>query len=370
MNQIDWHDIKRVLVIKFRHHGDVLLTTPVFNTIKNHHPEIEVDALVYDETAPMLEGLPALSQLHTVKRQSKKKGIRHQIQQELKLISDLKARQYDLIIHLTEHWRGSTFCRLLKPKYSVVAKYSRRQGKWWKNSFTHHYPTPPTPYHTVEKHLDSLRHLNLHPETYSDLRTTFTIDKQTSEYTASVLKEHGLVPNGYILFHPTSRWLFKCWKESHAAEVIDHLQNAGWRVVLTSGPDKNELNMIGRILKRCETQPINLSGKTNLKQLGSLINTCRLFLGMDSVPMHMAAALEKPVVALFGPSSELYWAPWKTHSEILVDDSPCRPCGLDGCGGSKRSNCLYNISAQQVIGSIYKLLSRTDQKQCINHEAV
>lgn len=370
MNQIDWQDINRVLVIKFRHHGDVLVTTPVFNTIKNHYPDIQVDALVYSETAPMLEGLPSLSELHCVDRQWKKQGIKFQIKQELDLIARLKARKYDLVIHLTEHWRGSTLCRLLKPKYSIVAKYPSRQGHWWLNSFTHHYPTPQKPYHVVNKHLDALRHLGLHPEGLDDTRMTFAIDQQTSEQTANLLKEHKLSPNGYILFHPTSRWLFKCWRESYAAELIDELQNADWPVVITSGPDGKELDMVTRILQLCKTQPVNLSGKTSLKQLGSLINESRLFFGLDSVPMHIAAALQKPLVVLFGPSGDLEWGPWQTQARVLVKNVSCRPCGMDGCGGSKRSECLYTITPQDALKSINSLLATNESPALIKREVV
>ena len=370
MNQIDWHKINRVLVIKFRHHGDVLLTSPVFNTIKNHFPDIEVDALVYADTAPMLEGLPALSELFCVDRKWKKQGTKHQVRQEMNLISRLKARRYNLVIHLTEHWRGATLCRLLNPTYSVVAKYPNRQNKFWKNSFSHHYPTPKKPYHTVEKHLDALRHLGLFPETDDDTRTTFSIDHETSKHTDMLLKEHGLSSGQYILLHPTSRWLFKCWKEAYVAELIDSLQNKGLPVIVTSSPDKGEMDMVARILSMCKTSPINIAGQTSLKLLGGLIRESCLFFGVDSVPMHMAAALQKNVTVLFGPSGELEWGPWKTESDVLVANATCRPCGLDGCGGSKRSQCLYDITPQQALNSIQNLLSKSQQTVSIELEAV
>lgn len=353
-------------MIKFRHHGDVLLTTPVFNTIKNHYPHIQMDALVYSETAPMLEGLPSLSELHCVDRQWKKQGFKFQVQQELKLISTLKERKYDLVIHLTEHWRGATLCRLLKPRYSIVAKYPNRQNKFWKNSFTHHYPRPHTLRHTVEKHLDALRHLNLFPVVPSDTKTSLAVSDSTMEEVNHLLQQHGVAEDKYILFHPTSRWLFKCWKETYAAELIDQLDDAGWTILLTSGPDGKEQDMIARIKALCKSTPVDLSGKTTLKQLGGFIGKSRLFVGMDSVPMHIAAALQKPTVALFGPSGDKEWGPWQTESEVLVDDISCRPCGLDGCGGSKVSNCLYAITPERTMLAIQRVLARTEPSEPIS----
>src|ERR1700704_3546034 len=86
----------RALVIKLRHHGDVLLASPVISLLKNREPRMEVDALVYDDTAPMLEGHPALSQLHVVGRKWKAEGLGARFSSERALFQNLKNRNYDL----------------------------------------------------------------------------------------------------------------------------------------------------------------------------------------------------------------------------------------------------------------------------------
>ncbi|HET7671067.1 MAG TPA: hypothetical protein VFK84_11715, partial [Burkholderiales bacterium] len=129
----------RALVVKLRHHGDVLLAAPVLSVLKAHAPRIEVDALVYDETAPMLAGHPALSQLHTVGRKWRALGVLKQLSMERGLLSQLKARRYDLLVHLTEHPRGAWLARLLGVRYAV-APIQPQRGRWWRNSFTHFYP--------------------------------------------------------------------------------------------------------------------------------------------------------------------------------------------------------------------------------------
>src|SRR3989339_153778 len=99
--------LRRVLVIKLRHHGDVLLATPVLSMLKRMAPQCEVDALVYSDTAPMLEGHPALAQLHQIDRNWKRQGLRGQTTAEWKLVSALRARHYDLVVHLSVHTRGA-----------------------------------------------------------------------------------------------------------------------------------------------------------------------------------------------------------------------------------------------------------------------
>lgn len=370
MKNFNWQNIHRILIIKLRHHGDVLLTSPVFNLLKQHCPSAEIDGLVYKETADMLSDLPSLSQLHLIDRKKgHKEPFNAKCKKEIALFNTLKERQYDLVIHLTESWRGAILCRLLKPEYSIVARYSRRSQKYWLSSFTHHYRVPPNR-HTVEKHVDALRYIGVHPEKKSDLKLELSVNQEDRQYVKDMLNEHRAAQGKYILFHPTSRWLFKCWNEPSASAIIDKLILSGYQVVLTSGPDKKEKAMIERILGQCQQKPINFSGKTTLKQLGALIDYSALFLGVDSVPMHIAAAFQKPTVALFGPSDERVWSPWQTSSKILTSDDPCRPCQMDGCAGSKRSDCVYWIPVEQVYEAIQDFLLPQNTIQKIAAETI
>jgi heptosyltransferase-3 len=76
--------------------------------------------------------------------------------------------------------------------------------------------------------------------------------------------------------------------------------------------------------------------------------------------MHIAAAMGTPAVALFGPSGEVAWGPWQVPQRIVVSDRhPCRPCGLDGCGGGKVSECLTTLSVDRVHAALTALLGQT-----------
>src|SRR5260370_37806876 len=103
----------RALVVKLRHHGDVLLAAPVLSVLKAHAPRLEIDALVYDDTAPMLEGHPALTELHRIGRDWRERGAWAQLGRERSLLRSLRARRYDLVVHLTAPPRGAWPYRLL-----------------------------------------------------------------------------------------------------------------------------------------------------------------------------------------------------------------------------------------------------------------
>jgi heptosyltransferase-3 len=72
--------------------------------------------------------------------------------------------------------------------------------------------------------------------------------------------------------------------------------------------------------------------------------------------MHIAAAMQTPVVALFGPSGDIEWGPWMVRSRVITSGHPCRPCGNDGCGGGKVSECLTMLPVERVLGAINELL--------------
>ncbi|MFB9886480.1 putative lipopolysaccharide heptosyltransferase III [Balneatrix alpica] len=356
MQPIDFSQIKRVLVIKLRHHGDVLLSSPVIACLKQAHPHLEVDALVYQDTAPMLQLHPQLSQLHCIDRQWKKSGLKHQLQQEWRLLQRLKDRGYDLLIHLTESRRGAWLSRLLKPRYAVTRRYHHRQDRFWKNSFSHHYQSPGgNRRHTVEMHLDALRCLGLQPS-LAQRRLVLQAGEEAQASLKRKLEQAGL-SQPYLHLHPCSRWLFKCWDEAKVATLLQRLHQQGWPLVISAAPDAQELAMIERIEAQAQIPLINLAGQLSLLELAALIEQARLFIGVDSVPMHMAAALGTPTVSLFGPSGDKEWGPWMVPHRLITSSAhPCRPCGQDGCGNSKVSDCLQQLEVDQVEAAIQQLL--------------
>jgi len=336
----------RALVIKLRHHGDVLLAAPVLSVLKARG--VEVDALAYDETAPMLEGHPALSRLHLVGRKWRDSGLAR-LWDEKKLFSELKGRSYGLIVHLSEQPRGAWLARTLGARYSVAPRVADR-GSFWANSFTHLFPIAPRR-HMVEVNLDALRRIGVQPD-LAERKVEFVPGA------AAEAKIQGLLKGEFVQVHPASRWRFKCWPAEKNAELIDRLAAEGHQIALTAAPDPDEQSLIAQILEKTRSKPLNLAGKLSIKELGALAARARLFVGVDSMPMHLACAMGTPVVALFGPSGEAEWGPWNVAHRVVASAHSCRPCGLDGCGGGKVSECLSFLPVEAVHAAARELLAR------------
>ncbi len=337
----DLTNVKNILVIKLRHLGDVLLTGPVFTTLKKFLPQAAIDAYVYEEAKPMLEGHPTLRALIGYDRGWKKLGIVRRLWKEWEVLQKIRRGGYDLVINLTEGERGAIAAKMTRATLRVGFDPKK---KWQKNLYTHGVKHCPGLRHTVERNLDALRRIGIFPDT-SDRDLFLHVPPD------AVQKMRQVVGEGFVLIHPTSRWRFKCWPVPNMRELVRRLLDQGKKIAITSGPDQIERAMAEEIAQGFDVQL--MAGQISLKELAALIELSECLVCVDSVPLHMASALKKSVVAIFGPTSEVTWGPWRNpKAQIIAQNLPCRPCYLDGCGGSKYSDCLHTLPVDKVLRAI------------------
>ena len=354
---IDLSRVRRALVIKLRHHGDVLMASPVFTVLKRAAPHADIDALVYKETAPMLERHPAVSIVHTIDRGLKDRGPMAQLIGDGRLWAALRARHYDLVVHLTEHPRGAWLTRIAGARFGVAPERAR-SGWFWRRCFTHRYPLPAsTPRHMVEQDLDALRRIGIWPED-GEKKLVHVPGPEAEKRVEALLATHGLARGRFVLIHPASRWLFKCWPAIPTAALLDRIAARGWPLVITGAPDPAEAPLVNAIKAALTTPVVDLAGQLTLPELSALIAAARLFIGCDTAPMHLASAAGTPIVAWFGPSDERVWGPWRVPHRIVASTvHPCRPCQINGCGGSNISDCLQTLPLEQVSAAVDELLA-------------
>jgi heptosyltransferase-3 len=349
MSTIPRQGIKGILVIKLRNIGDVLLTTPAFKALKETFPDARITAVVPAGTEEMLSLNPNVSDIVTFKRGAGIIG-------ELDFIRRIRAKKYEIAINMTEGDRGAILALLSGARYRIGIDPHDKGFLGKKHLFTHLVRYVNNGRHRAVMDMDILKPLRiecLNPEVQ-----LFT-SPEDDRYIEGILASNGIgIGDRVAVIHPTSRWLFKCWRDEAVAEVIDYLEGRGFRTVLTSGPDKKELERVSNIIALAKTSPLDLSGRLTLKRLAALFRKCSLFFGVDTAPMHMAAAVGTPVVALFGPSDSDIWGPF-TEKRIIISrklEFPCVPCNKDGCGGSKKSRCLDEITTREAIDAIERLI--------------
>lgn len=352
--------IHRILLIRLRKIGDVLLMVPAIRALRQKFPEAFVAALVNAGTEEVLSGNPLLDEILVFNPQWKKLPFPERIKKEWEFVWQVRRHRFDLVINFTEGDRGA-FLSLASGAGYKIGVLRKDTSFWWKKFVFHELiDLSGVRGHVIEQLLEIPRRMGIEIQ---DKRLEIFYDSEDEAKINQLLSKAGITKQNILVhIHPTSHWFFKCWRDEGLAEVIDTLQERnGLQVILTSGPDQRELHKVNHIVNLCRSRPINLAGQLTLKQMAALSHRCRLFIGVDTAPMHIAAAVGTPVVALFGPSGENSWGPWGEGHIVIKKDMPCRPCGKDGCGGSKKSRCLEEITAGEVLEAAWSVLRRIDK---------
>lgn len=366
-------DLRSIAVFMLRHIGDTLLSTPAFHALGAAFPSARILAVINEGTQEMLEGNPDIDAILVFHRRRRNEGGFGRWKEEAALVRSLRAFRPDLSVNLTEGDRGAILSVLSGARYRVGVSPNRKGFLGKEILFTHLCGPHDRYRHAVLRDLDVLAAAGIPP---ADLRLRFSISDEDREKAVRILREAGIAAGRpFAVVQPTSRWTFKCWTEDGMTGVISHLADRGITPVLTSGSASLEVAQAERILVRAEGRAVSLAGRLSLKELGAVIASARLFLGVDSAPMHLAAAVGTPTVALFGPTGAFNWAPWEGidwgysaqrkggtrfigRHAVVQEEWDCVPCGKDGCEGTKRSRCMEEISLDQVTQAVDRILSR------------
>lgn len=344
----DFSFVKKVLIIKLRHLGDVVLSTPVISILKQRYPHLEIDVLINEEGKDLLQGLHEINNVILYKRSQAKKNLLSKLRVDYTLFRDVKNTKYDLVINLTEGDKGNLLAIISKAKYKVG-----QEGSSCEKHLSHLYKRSHGKRHIVDKNLDALRRLGIYPESYEKKLLIPDLHEEEKQL-HQILSSRNI--QEYIVLHPVSRWMYKSPRVKTFIEVILKLNK---KVLITGSNDglkKDagssegfEHQYIHEILKNCPNAEFFPTGKS-IKMLAALIKNAAGLITVDTLPLHISSCLQTPTVCLFGPTSEWDWGPWDNPNAIVVTyDKPCRACYKDGCGGGKLSDCLEEITPEKII---------------------
>ena len=354
----------RILVLKFRNIGDVLLVTPLLENLKNNYPDALIDVAVNRNTESMITMNPNLNKLIVYERQKMSSlPILKRLLREFKFIRAFKKDNYDIVINLTSGDRGDLISWCSGAPIKIGYK---NNNSFLKKSITHELPEQKLR-HTIELALDSLRVLNL-------AVTEKKVKIYWAEEDEEIVEKKLLGITKFIHIHPVSRWRFKCISDSTMAKIIDFCEiELGIRVIITASEDFVEIQKVKNILSMTTSNPMNLSGKLSLKQTAALNKKAKLFIGVDTSIMHISASNNIPVFAFFGPSGACNWGPWDNNlmesgyielsglqsmgkHKVFSESRACQPCGKDGCNGTKISDCLMTLDIDEIKIHIQEML--------------
>jgi len=310
---------KKFLIVILRFHGDVLLTKPMIDNIKLNVPDSEIDLLVYKGTGSILEHERNVSETIEIDAASKQ-NIFTRIKKEINLWKKLSLKKYDYAFFLTTQWRVVPISWALGKAMKAAVDDKKRRKNLWIKSFSAIFPEA-LENHVIQRNLLALESLGLKifTENLTLDPSYLDIEYKTLKETYPFLKEG----NSYCLIHPTSRREKKLWDKEKFGQLINLLLQKDLSVVVTSGPDSNEIDYVDEILKKAgivDKKVLNLAGKTSLLGLAALIKGSHFFIGLDSVASHIAASVDKESITLFGPSNPVNWKPWSDKARIIIQE--------------------------------------------------
>ncbi len=341
---------RNILIIKLKHIGDVLVSTPVISALKEAFPESRISFLVNKGTEAMVKNNPAVDEVLIMDRGRQLQPL-HRVLHQTAFLFEIRKKGFDLVLELSGGDRGAIISMFSGARERIGFAPKRKKILGRHLCFTRLVKISTLTQHVVDYDLALVRALGIEP---SSKKLAFYWSEDDEKKCKDILSERNIRPEDpYVVLHPTSRWMFKTWHARGYAAVSDYIQSRyGLPVLITSGPDKVEIERVNEILSLARHTPASCAGALSLKQLGCLIAHARLFIGVDSAPMHMAAAVETPAIVLFGPSGEHMWGPWGNGHIVVKKDWECRPCGRDGCNGSKVSRCLEEITPEEVFAAV------------------
>ncbi len=342
--------MKKILICIFKYHGDVLLTSPVYTALRARYPDASIDVYLFKDTLPMLEGHSAISKYLLFDQTWRKFSLIRRMYQEVKMWAKVRKEKYDAVLNLTSGDRGAIVALISGAKIRIGIQ--RGGGMKQKDRFfTKIVRNTLQPRHIVERNLDLVRALNITPKE-KDL--VFHIPEEEKEKVLAILPY-----NDFILIHPASRCHYKHWPADKFIQLIKDLRERREKIIISGGPGKEENELISLIMAPFKNDPhvTSLAGKVSLKGLGALIKQSKLLVSVDSVPPHIASALKKPVLVLFGPSDDIKWGPWNNpHARVVRLDVPCKRCDQEGCGGTWKSDCLEDLSSEIVLKFVLDMI--------------
>lgn len=354
----------RILVIAMRYLGDVLLTTPLIHSLKQAYPDARLDVLVYRNTAGMLEGNPDIHHIITTPNRPKFADYRHLLCQLF--------RRYDLAIVTQTGDRPFLYTLLAAPLRIAVVPPKYTSGHWKRFFIQRWIEFDDSNTHTVLQHLKLLDLINVPRD--------FSLVPPKTDNIQQLKKQFPFLSDvaGYAVLHPHPQWTYKQWTVEGWIEVGEYLCKLGLKLILSSGPAKAEIDYVGNIQRQLPEDTINLAGQVSLAQLAYIIAQAKLYIGPDTGITHLAAATGIPVIALYGPTNPVKWAPFPYGYQANVNpfdkkggqhvnniyfvqgEGDCVPCELEGCDRHQQSHsrCLDNLSPDGIKRLARQLLNK------------
>jgi lipopolysaccharide heptosyltransferase II len=336
----------KILILKPSSLGDVIQALPVLRLLKLHFPASEIFWWLDSALAPLLEGDPDLSGV--IRFERKRWGKPQHWPEMLRSIIWLREKKFDLVIDLQCLARSGAFAWLANGKFLIGLDEAREGARGF-----YDLAVPRKSFHThaIDWYLSVLPPLGV------PVHKDFQWLPERPEIAAALNSKFKTQNSKLILLQPGARWDNKRWPAEYFSQLASLLAKKFPETrfaILGSGDDKP----LGEIISRAAPErALNLCGATSLPEMIEWVRLCDLMVTNDTGPMHAAAALGKPLVALFGPTEPRRTGPYGQLENVLRIELPCSPCLSSHCNWKNPNECLNAVSPAMVFERVQKQLA-------------
>jgi predicted lipopolysaccharide heptosyltransferase III len=335
----DWSKVRRILLIRLRSIGDTVLATPCLFALRRFLPDAQIDILVEDWVAPVLDGHPHVDNVVVLE----KGGVVSRV----RVARQIRSTGYDVVYNLHGGTTATFLTRATGARHRVGLKSYQ-----YAHLHNHQAPSPLMAWgqqktHSVEQQLALLGWTGV-PVTDRP-RTHLAVTRKASEAVNEQLDQAGVADRNIALIHPATAFVTKQWATEKFARVAESLAERGFATVAVGAPQDREI--LKSLLEQAKVPIISLN--LSLPEVSALAERSRIFVGNDSGIAHIAAAVGTPSVVIFGSSNVAHWRPWnKAAAEVVLEEMPCQPCHGYFCEKFPQPECILRVPVERVVASI------------------
>ena len=340
-------DYKNILIIKMSSLGDVIHTLPFSAALRRLYPKARISWLVHPQFSGFLPDPPTIDKIiYFDKVAFNKMGFLQKVSFLRKFRQELHAEKFDLVIDMQGLFKSAVIAALTGCQ-NRIGYCEMREGSGFVSKAI---CGPHSDDHVIERYLDVARYLGADVK---DIDFPLPDLAREEQSVRKKLDAKGLIEQEYVVFVPGARWETKEWPPEHYAALADKVTQDGAFVVLAGGPDEKEKAAL--IEAAAETDKIiDLTGQTSLRELAALIKGCKVFISGDTGPLHFAAALKKPLIAMYGPTKADRTGPYGSDkATVLVTPAACAGCLKKHCNDW---HCMSDITPEMVYLEYLKKL--------------
>lgn len=338
----------RVLVIQTAHLGDLVLTTPLLRALNDGIPGLELVVLTTPLGGDLLGALPHVQRCFVFDKRHALRRARATV----RLATRLRAERFDAVIAAQRSARSGLLARLCGAGRRIG--FREAAGRW---AYNETVPWDPAA-HAVRRYL-ALAEPLLGPSPARGPVPELTLPAEARDSLAALVAGSGIAADERLIcIAPGAAWRTKCWTPEGFSRVAAGAGALGLRPVLVGGA--SEVELCGRVARLSGVAPVQLAGRTSVLQLAALLARAAVFVGNDSGPAHVAAAVGTPVVSVFGPTVPRFgYAPFgEAHRLVQHPTLACRPCHRHGPHRCPLGHfrCMREVSATRVLQEVESVI--------------